>query len=107
MVLHPNNDNLIRLRNHRELAGGDPLGGPPINTATVQATITDSDGLPVGGTIPLMYVAGSDGLYEGVASASLNIVDGSQYIVTVRSTDGPDREALWTVRAWGRTRGDV
>jgi hypothetical protein len=88
-------DNIVRLTSLRELAEG----GGYVASATVTAQIQDSQGTPVGSSIALTYVPGSNGDYEGVAADDLALVEQDAYTITVVADDGPGRKRTWILGA--------
>lgn len=81
------NTNVVRLSGLKRADAG-----PYINDASVEVTVKDMAGNPVTGqTWPagMPYVAGTDGNYEGVLSASLAIVAGRTYTAFVNANVPP------------------
>ncbi len=69
----------------------DASNQPVDNAVGVTANLVDSSGEPVISfptNLPLSYVAGSRGRYQGTVPSSFNQAVGSGYILTVLGTSG-------------------
>jgi hypothetical protein len=84
IILYQKNDQYIEIDG---IASG--LDGSYMNTATVTATLVDSDGAVVGGIeeMPLAYVAASDGQYRGQIQETFNPAVGT-YTLIVEADQG-------------------
>ena len=80
--------------------------GAYINTATVTATLLDSDGEEVEGVtwpVTLEYVEESDGKYQGILDDAIELVDKEIYTLVVDSVDG-ESKGHWELAVQARTR---
>ena len=79
----------------------DELTGDPVNSATVAITLTDISGVELTGDTwpkPLVYVAGSEGLYRALLSHNVAMEEGANYLYAATAS------ASGMVASWG---GDV
>ncbi len=105
-LLYIDNHNLLRVDKVKDKRSG----GGFLNSATVTATLYESDGSTevTGQTWPvtLGYVAASDGRYEGLIDDVVVIVDGTRYLADIRIVDsgtGLKAKILYKVTARPRT----
>jgi len=100
-VLFISNTNLLEIKGLRNAADLSI-----INDATLVATIKDKAGVPLVGEnwpITLDYVAGSEGVYQGLASDLLEIVLNDVYTAEITATRGGDK-GFWKVPVRARNR---
>ncbi len=86
------NDSLIFLNGFVDKDGGF------INDGTVTGTLYDSTGTVIitgGEAVTLVYVAASDGIYEGVLDKAVSIVEGVNYRLKVSGTSGSGDYVEW------------
>lgn len=86
-VIAIGSDNLVRLD-----ALNNASTGAYVNNATVTFTLRDSGGNVVGSlqNVPMAYVAGSNGRYEGTIpnSVSSSLTVNGQYTIEITATSG-------------------
>ncbi len=83
-VYHLNNSLLVELRDLRNAADNSY-----VNTATVAVSIKDAAGTNLAGAtwpVSLGYVAGSNGLYQGVVASTLGVSVGDVVTVYITAT---------------------
>lgn len=76
----------------------DEVSGAFINIATVEVTLVDRDGTPVTGQswpTSMPYVAGSDGVYRGTLSDSLDLTKFESYTAQITADAGPGLQQYW------------
>jgi hypothetical protein len=76
-----------------QVTARDTVADDFINNATVTATVRDQYGQPVGGQswpITLVYVAESDGVYEGLLEDGMQLSAGRWYTVEITIDAGAD-----------------
>lgn len=102
-IIYDQNDNLVTLSGLR-----DEQTEEYIADATVGATVKDKYGVAIAGQdwpLVMDYVTGSDGNYQGVLEAALEVDVGEKVTVEVTVDAGNGREAFFAVPAVVRQRG--
>lgn len=100
-VLFVSNTNLLQiigLRNAADLA--------IVNDATVSVTVKDKAGVALAGEswpVDLAYMAGSDGVYQGIVSDALQISLNEVYTAEITAIRGGDK-GFWKVPVRARDR---
>lgn len=77
------NDQLIEYAETQDVSSG-----AYINDATVSATIKTKTGTTLAGPIPMPYVTGSNGLYQGILPYDLPLTAGVEYIAEISINGG-------------------
>lgn len=95
------NDNVVELFELR-----NPITGAFLNAATVDITITDSEGVEVTGetwplTIP--YVTGSNGIYRVILDKVLGFIAGQRYTAVINAAEA-GLDAKWTLDYLAKVR---
>jgi hypothetical protein len=97
------NSNLVRITGLANDATGAYINGG----VTVTADIVPQGGTTVvtdGGPISLSYVAASDGIWQGVFSDNLVIVDGERYTCRVTADGGEFLTGHWELPLLAKVR---
>ena len=83
----------------------DEISGNFLNGASVSATLFDDHGNPdpVLNNIPMIYVAASNGNYQGVVPDTFNAALGSGYTLQITADSG-GAQALWSIPAQVKLR---
>ncbi len=92
-TIYIDNDNLLRLSGLRNEATGDY-----INSAVVTVTVIDSGDVNVVGQawpLTLVYVASSNGRYEGTLEETLVLIAAASYTAVIDAVFGGDLKAHW------------
>ena len=101
MPLYIGNDSIV------ELTGlYDQLTGNYVNNASVQCTVFDANGgalANVGWPIALNYLAASNGVYQGIIPATIQLAEASGYRAQVIATSG-STTAEWDIPVLGQYR---
>lgn len=101
-VIFDQNDNLLEVIDLKNV-----VTDTFVNTATVTATLVDSEGVDVVGEswpITLAYVAASDGLYQAILKDTLTLAPGDLYTAKIDADDGPNKVAHWEFPVRAKTR---
>lgn len=100
VTLFKQNDNSIVWDEMQDASGNF------LNSATVTMTLKDSNSNPVTGAtnVPLTYVSGSNGRYQGAISSNVGLVVGASYTLELTAFQG-DKDAFrkLTVQVLERT----
>jgi multidrug efflux pump subunit AcrB len=86
LAIHVSSTTLIRVDKARSARSA----GGYVNTATVTMTLYNSAGTAVTGAsnLPLSYVTGTDGRYEGTLPSTLSLTPGASYLLVVTIDPG-------------------
>ena len=101
-VVYHLNDNLLEL-----LQLKDVVGDTFVNSASVDVTLVDKDGVEVPGQVwPLvmLYVTLSDGEYRATLVDTLSLIPDDLYTAIIEVDDGPGRAAHWKFPIRAETR---
>lgn len=83
VTLHSLADNTVRLKHlHRK------SDNAWVNNATVTMALLDPTGSAITSGVPLTYVSGSNGTYEGVFPSSLSLPVGTGYQLRISAVAG-------------------
>lgn len=102
-VMWDGNDNVLRVIGLSNAVTGAYLN----DLATVEVTLTDSDGNEVTGQswpLGVTYVAASDGEYRAILPQALSITPGATYTATVDADGGAGLKGRWEIPVLCRTR---
>lgn len=95
LTYYQNNNNLVENPTPMTLSSD----GSYVNDATATMTLKDGNGASVSGAIglPLSYVSGSNGKYQGTLPYTLSLTVGEDYTLEITGTTGSGQRAFWTL----------
>lgn len=91
-ALYVSNDNVIELFGLRDASAP---AGDFLNSASVQYTLYDAAGAIVAGPTNMLYLANSDGCYQGLVANTVVLIAGARYRAQIDADAGADKFGRW------------